>query len=318
LTFNSYDGKFKLEIPLQYGYTGGLSMFVAHVPMNLQLFAGENDDVNLFTTDDDDLGTSVEQEISEEQPEEELSEEVSEEPAEEENAEESEESKEEEPSEEENNAKKSKKSELDDNIPWVKKRLARAERSFERKFMEEAASLSEGITVARDEIPKAVRLWNVLKYNPELSQKVEELITNAAREGKFKSLKDVRPESKVDESIARIELKEAQLDLRYTDPIFRKYEKQIMEYAEDEGIEINSAKALKLAYKAWKGENARLLMADAEKKAQQKAVQKTQTRKAAALASGRSPVKSVQIDYRKASDKEILNSMGLKLFTEDE
>ena len=117
---------------------------------------------------------------------------------------------------------------------------------------------------------------------------------------------------------AKIELKETQLDLRYSDPVFKKYEKQVMEYAEDEGLDVNNAKTLKLAYRAWKGENSRLLLAEAEQKGQKKATKDAQVKKSAALAGGRTPVKANPMDYRKASDKEILDNLGLKLFVDED
>lgn len=272
------------------------------LPMNLQLFAEE--DPTLFL--DDETEETVE----------ETTEETTEETEEE--TEEKEESSEETTEETTEETEEKKTTELDDNTPWIKKRLARAERSFERKFMEEAASLSDGVQVARDELPKATRLWNVLKHNPELSSKVDELINNSIKEGKLKSLKEIRPESRVDEGLSRLDLREAELDLRYSDPVYKKYEKQIKDYAEDEGIDIVNAKALKLAYKAWRGENSRLLMAEAEKKGAQKATQKAQVKKSAALAGGRAPVRQTQLDYRKASDKEILSNLGMSLFTDED
>lgn len=206
--------------------------------------------------------------------------------------------------------------ELDDNTSWVKNRLARAERSFERKFLEEAASQSDGVQLERQELPKAVRLWNILKHNPDVSRLVDEVLNKAGEEGKLKHLSQVRPDAKISRMEADFDLREAELELKYSDPVYKKYSEKIKDWAEEEGLDVTNPKSLRLAVKAWKADNAALLLAE-KTKSKPKTTVTDPKRKSAALVGGKSPVKGTIVDYRKASDSDILKSMGLSLFTDE-
>lgn len=272
--------------------------------INLQLFAGEGEDTGL---ESESLVLEVPDESVEETPSEESDQQTSEE---------------EKPQEtREDESKKSDDKFTTDNRQW-QKRLERAERSFERKFMEEASSLSDGVKIERGDIPRAARLWNYLKLNPEISSKVQTLLEQESSNAKPLSSQSNNPFSSSsregNEYEERLNLKEAKIDLKLSDPVFKKYESQILEWAEDNEIEIRSPKQLQLAYKAWKGENSALLMANAEAQGQKKALEQKDAKASAKLAGkAASPVSAPKIDYRKASAKQVLEAEGLSLFKDE-
>lgn len=274
-----------------------------YLPMNLQLFGGldTDDDDTLIMDDTDDLDNTPEQDP----------------PADDEGTEDH-------PADDKDGVDDTPESDPEpekdkpeplDTQEWVKRRLARAERAFERKFLEEAASESDGVQLERRELPKAVRLWNVLKHNPDVSRAVDELLRKSGEEGKLKPLTAVRPDARINRLESEFDLREAELELKYSDPVYRKYSEEIKDWAEAEGLDITNPKTLRLAVKAWKSDNQGKLLANKPKpKAAPAADPK---RKAAALVGGKSPVKATPIDYRKASDADILKSMGISLFTEE-
>ncbi len=265
----------------------------SYMPMNLQLFGADPEDDTLLVDDEDTIvdpePEDVEPEVDPEDTEVDPEEPADPEPA---------------------------KPELDDNTDWVKRRLARAERSFERKFLDEVASESDGVQIERKELPKAAKLWNLLKHNPDVSRAVDEAIRKAGDEGKIKPLSEIRPESRISKMEAAFDLREAEMELKYSDPVYKKYSQEIKDYAEDEGLDISNPKALRLALKAWKMDNQPKLLADKGKTKATTPVD-PKKRKSAALVGGRSPVKSTPIDYRKSNDADILKSMGLSLFSDE-
>ena len=204
------------------------------------------------------------------------------------------------------------KSEPDDTTPWVKKRLARAERAFERKFMEDINADSVGHEIPRQDLSKAVKLWNTLRVNPELSLKVNQLISTEVQSGKAKTLDLIHPTGGADIREQRLALREAKLDYRETDSVYRKYEQDILEWAEDEGLRIRTERDLKSAIREWKGAHARTLATKAEPK---KAAPKAKS--TVVPPTGRTKSAPPKIDYRKASAQEILEREGLSLFSPD-
>lgn len=208
-----------------------------------------------------------------------------------------------------------KPSEPDDNTPWVKKRLARAERAYERKFMEEVNGASYGHEVPRADLPKAAALWNMLRANPELSSKLNQMINEEVKSGKAKSLDNIQPTSGYDARESRLALREAKLDMRESDPVFRKYEQDILEWAEDEGLRIRSDRDLKSAVREWKGAHARTLGAT------QPPAKKQATPPAKVPPAGPTGAKSKggtpPPNYRKMSAEEIIKHDGLKLLSDD-
>ncbi len=141
---------------------------------------------------------------------------------------------------------------------------------------------------------------------PEAAQKLQELIDSyEASEAQFAA---ASVEQKVQ---ARIEVVEALLDLRSQDPVFRQHETEIREYAEDLGLSLNTPQAIKLAYKAWRGEPAvqdRLRkMSEEDRRAQE-----AQRRKAGLLP-GRGPVAAPRKKPAEMTDEELLAQHGYSL-----
>lgn len=205
----------------------------------------------------------------------------------------------------------------DNNALW-QKRVERLKRSEENRFLEEANSLSDGVQLGKGDIPKAVRLWNMLVHNPELSTEVNEIITKALSEKKAKELHEISGTTKIGSFEARLAVKEAKLDMKLSDPVYRKYESQILDWAEDNEFDIKSAKDLAMIVKAWKGENSAVMTANMANKAKQKAETEIKSKQDAKLAGKvAKPVKGINIDYKKASDRDILKAEGLSLFSDD-
>jgi hypothetical protein len=205
--------------------------------------------------------------------------------------------------------------EPDDTTPWVKKRLQRAERTFERKFLEDANGESVGHEIPRTDLPRAVKLWNTLRVNPELSAKVNELIATEVRGGNAKTLDLVQPTGGVDVREQRLMLRESKLEFRESDPVYRKYEQDILEWAEDEGLRIRSERDLKGAIREWKGAHARTLATKAEPKATQQKRPTTTVNPTG----GKQQSSNVQRpgDYRKMSTQDILKREGQSFFLPD-
>lgn len=282
--------------------------------LNLQLFAGEEEESEGLYTEDE---VEVHEEDSSSDTEAET--EDTAEDTSEETEEETEDKNQKEDTEEPEDTEETKDEKYNDSVPWIKKRLARARRSFEKEFISQVTEASEGVPVSKDEIPSAVRLWNLLKHNSALNSEVTKAIDNAFRNKSVKSLREISGSTKDTVRESQLELKEERLNLREHDTVFKKYEAEILEWAEDEGLPLEKATDLKRVYREWKGENAQRLMVKAEGAALQKAKANTAKKQEARVQTHRNaPVsKPRPIDYQKSSDSEILKHEKLSLFIED-
>ncbi len=191
----------------------------------------------------------------------------------------------------------------------VQNRLTRAEQKWE-KMIQEAAGTELDMENG-GEVLSAVRLWGLLKTNPELSRAIDTTIQHYLSNGMAKQPEFKQATTKEQE----LELKEAIIDMKLADSTFAKNHTKIMEWAEDQGFVITDKKSLEMAYLAWKGSNARKEAANAQLREQRKS-QKKGEKKKAVLESGRKRSKK-PVDYRKMTDRDILAYEGLKLFTED-
>lgn len=192
----------------------------------------------------------------------------------------------------------------------VKERLERAE----TKLVRDMASAA-GVEISREEISSAARLWGLLKSNPQLSRAVDGIISTSLAEGSAQApVTDDSPESRTQ----RLELKEAILDLKVADNLFAKNADKILAWAENEGYTVTDAKTLKLVFSAWKGAQGKVVAAVQKTTAQRKQEAKKTLQKRATVQTSKPGAKSTgSTDYRKMSDKAILASEGIKLFTED-
>ena len=193
----------------------------------------------------------------------------------------------------------------------VKARLDRHETSLVKGL-----SKFSGVEITKDELPPAARLWGLLKANPQLSKDVDALIGLSITEGKATA--PVSEDSTTDAIQQRLELKEAILDLKAADPSFSKNADKILAWAEKEGYEIANAKTLKLAVLAWKGSQGKVTEVVQKKTAQRKQEVKSTLQKRATVQSTKvGSTQSTKVDYRKMSDRDVLRTEGISLFTDD-
>ena len=190
----------------------------------------------------------------------------------------------------------------------VQKRLERKDTQFVRQISEEA-----GVSLAHEEITQSAKLWGLLKANPELSEAVDLVIKTQLSQGKAKEV--VKNVSSKREAI--LEVKEATLDLKLSDPLFRKNADKILEWADDQGYEVNSKKSLQLAVLAWKGSNDSILTKARQSSEQKRKSAKKATQKRAGAQGGSSAKTKTPQDFRKLSDKDVLTRSGLSLFTDE-
>lgn len=214
----------------------------------------------------------------------------------------------------------------------IKDRLARQAKSFTTKIKTLEAELDKvkgqtlddiqakaGVSMDADEVVKAVQFWAYLQANPRHSAAWNAFLQANPWEHKpeFKPRsKQVDPEDLEAKLEAKLEYRETLRDLR-SDPIFKKYESRIREYAEDEGFDITTARGLKQAFKAWRGENLRLIAANARREGQRDAKVSKEKAKKAALTKASGGRGSVKGDVSKMSDMEFLRKQGIPLFTDD-
>lgn len=193
----------------------------------------------------------------------------------------------------------------------VKTRLDRQE----AKLVKDLSKFA-GVEITHQEIAPATRLWGLLKANPQLSQEVDAFIASAISEGKATAPDaDVNSEKAINQ---RLELKEAILDLKASDPLFGKNADKILAWAENEGYEVTNAKALKLAVLAWKGSQGKVAEVIQKSTAQRKQATKQQMQKRATVQSTKAgQTRSGKTDYSKMSDEAVIASEGLALFTDD-
>lgn len=191
-----------------------------------------------------------------------------------------------------------------DNI--IAKRLKRAEDSFVKDLSQQA-----GTSLEQQDVTDAARLWGFLKMNPALSGAVQKQIDffNSNAQPKTSDIPDTREQE--------IELKEAILDMKESDSVLRKNMDSFVDWTEENGFEINDKKGLELAVLAWKGANGKLLRANEALREQRKTAQKSKMKRRASVEGGNKAPRKPPVDYRKMSDRDILASEGIPLFTED-
>lgn len=191
----------------------------------------------------------------------------------------------------------------------VEKRLQR-----DRAVREQEFSQAAGIRMTHEDAKKASALWGFLLANPEINEALGKMVEQGRAQG---GLREVPQASPVDERQKALDLKEAVLDLRLKDSIFRDNERDILEWAEINDYEIDDPRTLRLAVLAWKGENIALVTA---KTSADKAVKEAAAQKAkddAQLLPGRGTRSQKPVDYKNASAKDILKAENLSLFTND-
>lgn len=203
----------------------------------------------------------------------------------------------------------------------VQRRLARAEKPATN--FSEVISERGGIPPLPDtEIVDASRLWTYLKANPQINAQVKKLVDegpdNMPTYTRVGRRSGASPAEGGADPEARMERHGLLVELRVSDPTFKKYEKQIMTYAEANEIDTSSARGIRIAYKAWRGEKAHLLEANAELRGQQKARDQREAVDQArgVPRKGNKPGKAK--DYRNMKDEDVLADMGLKLFDDEE
>lgn len=193
----------------------------------------------------------------------------------------------------------------------IKARLDRQE----TKLVKDLSKFS-GVELSKEELPPAARLWGLLKANPQLSRDVDSLIGLSITEGNAKA--PISEDNTADAITQRLELKEAILDLRAADPTFSKNADKVLAWAEKEGYEIANAKTLKLAVLAWKGSQGKVTEVVQKATAQRKQeVKKTLQKRATVQSTKTGNTAAAKVDYRKMSDRAVLQTEGLSLFTDD-
>lgn len=189
----------------------------------------------------------------------------------------------------------------------IEARLAR-----DRRVREKELSSAAGIKMTFDEAKKAARLWGMLAQNPDLTEKVRQVLDEHL------SRSPMQPTPSIDLKEQELALKEAVIDLRLKDPVFREHESDIMTWAELNGIEIEDPKTLRLAYLGWKGENAAKLAAEVEVKAKESVKAKATEKSNAKLIPGKGArATGKPLDYKGMSAEDILRAEGLKLWTSE-
>ena len=141
----------------------------------------------------------------------------------------------------------------------VERRLQRDRRAREKEFSQVA-----GMRLSNEDVKKAARLWGFLAKNPDLNARVHQIFQEYESSGR------IRHDSYYDDALSErereLELREAIIDLRARDKVFRNHETEIMEWAEINGYDIEDERTLRLAVMAWKGENMNRFVSDAQKK----------------------------------------------------
>lgn len=193
----------------------------------------------------------------------------------------------------------------------VERRLHRDRRAREKEFSQVA-----GMRLSNEDVKRAARLWGFLAKNPDLNARVHQIFQEYESSGR------VRHDSYFDDVLSErereLELREAIIDLRARDKVFRNHETEIMEWAEINGYDIEDERTLRLAVMAWKGENMNRFVSDAQKKAQEKAIKRAKQKRDAKLLPGKGVRKQQKLDYSKMTPEEILRAEGLSLFISDD
>lgn len=214
----------------------------------------------------------------------------------------------------------------------IQDRIARVEKKYQREIetlKSETSKIKDqvineiksyaGVDFDEATAKEALRFYAYLQANPTHAQAWNEyLVRNPWKnhpqfQDKSSRVKPEEIEAKLE---AKLELQETLRDLRQ-DPLFKKYEQRVRDYAEDEGIDITTAKGLKMAWKAWRGENTRLIAANARTEGERAAKKAKDKKQSAKLQSSSGPKASAKKDPTKLSDKDFLAAKGLSLYTND-
>lgn len=193
----------------------------------------------------------------------------------------------------------------------VERRLHRDRRAREKEFSQVA-----GMRLSNEDVKKAARLWGFLAKNPDLNARVHQIFQEYESSGRIRH--DSYFDDVLSERERELELREAIIDLRARDKVFRNHETEIMEWAEINGYDIEDERTLRLAVMAWKGENMNRFVSDAQKKAQEKAIKRAKQKRDAKLLPGKGVRKQQKLDYSKMTPEEILRAEGLSLFISDD
>ena len=108
----------------------------------------------------------------------------------------------------------------------------------------------------------------------------------------------------------RTELRLAEVEMRSSDPVFKANEAVIKDWAEENGITVDSPAHLRMATLAWKGANATQIAANAQVEAQRAAQAAASAKAAGNLVAG-GGTRQPAPDTRKMSDAEWLKANGL-------
>ena len=190
----------------------------------------------------------------------------------------------------------------------VAKRLARAETSFVKDLSQVA-----GTQLEQSEITDAAKLWGFLKLNPQLSLSVQQQIDFFSKNA---SPVTAEAQRDVDKELL-LDLKEAVIDLKDKDAGFRKNYDAFVEWTEDNKYSISDKKTLEMAYLAWQGANSKILRANEVLREQRKNAQKSHMKRRASVEGGNKAPRKSNVDYTKMSDRDILASEGIALFTDE-
>lgn len=141
--------------------------------------------------------------------------------------------------------------------------------------------------------------------HPDVAERINEVLAEHEPDAGYQALS-------VSQSLEqRLELKEAEMELRMTDPVFKEHEREIREWAEEEGIEIRTARDLKLAYRAWRGDPVNQAKIQSSQGGSE-----TKTKKPGLQgAKGPAPLRE---EARKMSEIEYLRRRGIPVFEEEE
>lgn len=194
----------------------------------------------------------------------------------------------------------------------VERRLHRDRRAREKEFSQVA-----GMRLNNEDVKKAARLWGFLAKNPDLNARVHQIFQEYESSGRVR-YDSYYDDDALSERERELELREAIIDLRARDKVFRNHETEIMEWAEINGYDIEDERTLRLAVMAWKGENMNRFVSDAQKKAQEKAIKRAKQKRDAKLLPGKGVRKQQKLDYSKMTPEEILRAEGLSLFVSDD
>lgn len=206
----------------------------------------------------------------------------------------------------------------------VKDRLERQARKFEREKEQIRTQAQEefrrkvAFGVDDHTLKQAVSLWKYLEANPAHAATINSLLEKNPWQN-HPNL-DTGEQSSPEDLLAQVR---RELDLRDTlaqlrqDPLYRKYEDEIRDYAEDEGFDLDNPRDVRKAYLAWRGENAPRLAANARLQGQRDASKAKKRASRARLQGSSGPRGARKVDPSKLSDQEFLAQEGLSLFTKD-